>query len=140
MQLVLFCRYTYIIVLVFWENSKELLQKGNKLSRHGAQLMDIAIRVDITEASTDRIVDKEQIGKLIPGTVIQSQRLVTLDPIRANLHQGAILGAAPGPTIEPYHGSLAVRNVIVLEVPEEQVAIVLWNDLDVTAGRGPISR
>jgi hypothetical protein len=26
---------------------------------------------------------------------------------------------------------LSVRDVIVLEVPEEQIAIVLWGDLDV---------
>lgn len=125
---------THIIVFIFGEDGKELLHKANKLSRHGVQLVEIVVGVDITVASANRVVDKEQIGEFVPSAIVEGQCLVTLDSVRTNLHQGAIFGAAARSTIQPYNGSLAVRNVVVLEVPEEQVAMNVWGDLDVTAG------
>lgn len=94
--------------------------------------MNVAIRVDITEACADRIIDKEQICKFIPGTVVQGQGVVLCNSVRPNLHQGAILGTTSWPTVEPYDSSLPVRNVVVLKVPEKQVAIGFRSDLDVT--------
>jgi hypothetical protein len=56
----------------------------------------------------------------------------------ANLHQCSILGRATWSSIKPDDSTLSVRNMPVLEMPEEDVAIVLGGDFNVTAR--PISR
>jgi hypothetical protein len=58
--------------------------------------------------------------------------LVILESVRSNLHQCAIHGAASGSSIQPNNSALTVRDVAVLEVPEEQVTVGLGADFDMT--------
>lgn len=93
--------------------------------------MEIAIGVDIAESGTNRLVNEEQICKLIPAARVILERLVILESVRPNLHQRAIHRAASGSSIQPNNGPLAVRDVAVLEVPEEQVTVGLRVDFNV---------
>ena len=110
---------TYIIMLVLGEQSEPPLQESDKVGRHIGQLVDVCVGVDITEASTDGVVDKQDIGELVPGTIVVYQSVLVLQPVGANFHQCAILGTATGTTVQPDDGSLFVGDMFVLEVPEE---------------------
>jgi len=120
-------------LVVFRENLKEFLEELDELFCHCVQLVNVAVRVDVAEARAHGVVDEEQIGKLVPRAIVQSQRILVLDSVRANLHQGAIFGAAAGASVDPDHGPLSVRDVLVLEVPEEKVSVVLGRHFDVSA-------
>jgi hypothetical protein len=48
--------------------------------------MEIAIGVDIAESGANRLVNEEQVGKLIPAARVILERLVILKSIRPNLH------------------------------------------------------
>jgi hypothetical protein len=122
---------TYIIVLILWKQGIPLLQKYDELLSHVVQLVDIGIRIDVAVTGADGIVDEQDVGELIPGALVVHQRLVVLQSVGANLHQGAVLGAASRPAIQPDDCPLLVRNVFVLEVPEEEVTVVFGGDLDV---------
>ena len=123
---------TYIILLVLGENSKILFQKRHKLIRHLSQFRHVAIRADEAVSRPDRVVDEEEVRKLAPRALVVGERQVVVDAVRADLHQGAVLGTAAGPAVEPDDGSLFVGDVLVLEVPEEEVAVGLGCDFDVS--------
>jgi hypothetical protein len=123
---------THIVMLVFRKQGKELVQELDKLVCHLVQLVDIAVCVDEAEASTDRIVDEKKVRKFVPGAVIVDEVAVVEQAIWSNLHQRAIFGATAGPAVKPNNGALLVCDVLVLEVPEEEVAIVLGRDGDVS--------
>lgn len=108
--------------------------------------MKIAVGVRIAESRTDRLVDEEQIGKLVPRAIVHLQRLIVLEAVWPNFHQRAVHRTAPGSTIQPEHGPLFIRNVTVLIMPEEQVTVRVRVDLDVpvrhfglAAGPSPFS-
>lgn len=122
-------------MFVFREQGKPFLQEDNELVRHLIQLVKIAIRVDVAEARTDWIVDEHNICEFIPGSVVVLQCVVVLQAIRADFHQGAILGTTAGAAIQPDDRPLLIRDVLVLEVPEEHVAIVFGGDLDMPNDR-----
>lgn len=113
------CCGTYIVMLVLGEQSKPPLQKGNKVGSHLGQLVDVGVGVDITEASTDRVVDKQDVGELVPRSIVVYQSVLVLQSVGTNLHQCTILGTATGTTVQPDNGSLFVGYMFVLEVPEE---------------------
>jgi hypothetical protein len=94
--------------------------------------MEIAIGVCVAEPGTDRVIDEEQVGKLIPPALVVLQRMVVLEPIRPNFHQCTIHGATSWATIQPNDSALPVRDVTILEMPEEQVAVGVGIDLDVS--------
>jgi hypothetical protein len=123
---------TNIISFVLREDFKELLQKHHEGIRHLIELVEIAIRVGVAESCADRLVHEEQVRKLVPRAVVVAQCLVILEPVGAHLHQGAVHRAAAGPAVEPYHQPLPVGDVPVVEEPEEEMAIMLVVDLDVT--------
>ena len=122
---------TYIVVAIFGEYVKPLLQKGDHLLRHLVQIMDQRIPIHIAEARPHRIVHKQHVGELIPPPLLHPQRPILIDSIRPNLHQRPVHRAAPGPAVEPDHRPLLVRDVPVLEEPEEEIPVVLGRDLDV---------
>jgi hypothetical protein len=97
--------------------------------------MDVIVRIDVAEPGANWVIDKKKVRKFVPGTVVKRQRVFVLDTIRAYLHQCTILGAAPGAAVEPDDGSLSVRDMLIFEMPEEEIAIVLRGDLDVTVSK-----
>lgn len=113
-----------------WEQGEELFKKLNELVGHFVEFMNEAIGIHKAEASSNWIIDKEKVGKLVPGAIVEDQVLV-LDSIGANLHHRAVLGTATRPTIYPDDGTLLVGDMLVLEVPEEEVSVVFGCDLDV---------
>jgi hypothetical protein len=102
------------------------------VGRHFIQLVQVAIGVGITEPSADRLINKQQVGELIPRTLVVFQCLFVFESVGANLHQRTIHRAASGPTIQPNDGSLPIRNMLVLEVPEEEVAVARGVYFDVS--------
>lgn len=127
-------------MFVLGEHAKELLEEGHELLGHGIELMDVAVGVDIAEASTNGVVDEEEVGELVPGPLVGHELAVFDNSIRADLHESAVLGTAAGAAIEPNDGSLPIGDVVVLEMPEEQVAVGLWCDFDVAIGKTRVSR
>jgi hypothetical protein len=122
---------THIVVFILWKQSIPLLQECDELISHVVQFVEIRVRIDVAKAGADGVVDEQDVGELVPGALIVDQRLVVLQPVGANLHQGAVLGAATWSAIQPDDCPLLVRNVFVLEVPKEEVAVVFGGDLDV---------
>lgn len=122
-------------MFILGEQIVPLLQEGDELGGHVVQLAQVGVGVDIAEAGANGVVDKEDIGKLVPGAVVVHERLVVLEAEGPDLHQGAVFGAASGPAVQPDDSALLIRNVFVLEVPEEDVSIVFGGDLDVS-GQG----
>ena len=120
----------YIIVFVFWEDGKPFLEEDDELIRHLVQLVEITVGVDIAEAGANGVVHKHDVGELVPRTIVVFQRLVVLEPVGADFHQGAIHRAAPGTTIQPDDRPLFVRDVLVLEMPKEEVAVMCGCDFD----------
>jgi hypothetical protein len=64
--------------------------------------------------------------------------VIVLEPVRPNLHHRPILRAASWAAVQPYNSPLAVRNMLVLEMPEEQVSVVFGCDFDVAIAQGKI--
>jgi hypothetical protein len=124
---------THIIVGVFGEESKELFQKLDHLIRGFLDLMNITVRINIAEASSHGLIDKEQIRKFRPRAVVVRQIAFWRDPVGTNLHHCAIHRTASRTSIEPQDCALLVCNVAVLVVPEEEVAVVFGRDLDMSA-------
>lgn len=122
-------------MLVLREQGVPLLQEDDELLGHLVQLAHVGVRVGVAEAGADGVVDEQDVGELVPGALVVHQGLVVLQPVGADLHQGAVLGAAAGPAVQPYHRALLIRDVFVLEVPKEEVAIVFGGDLDVSLAR-----
>jgi hypothetical protein len=106
-------------VFILWEQSIPLLQKDDELVRHLVQLAHKGVGIDVAEAGADGVVDEQNVGKLVPSAIVVDQRLVVLQSVGANLHQGAVLGAASRPAVQPDDCPLLVRNVFVLEMPKE---------------------
>ncbi len=98
---------------------------------HLVELVEIAVGVGVAEARTDGVVDKHDVGELIPRAIVVDQRVLVLEPVGPNFHQGAILGAAPRAAVEPDDRPLPVGDVFVLEVPEEEVTVCFGGDFDV---------
>ena len=114
---------------MLWEDGEPLLQEGGHLDRHLVQIMNVRVRVHITEAGSDRVIDEKQVRKLIPATIVHGQCPIFLHSIRSNLHHRAVHATATRASIQPDNGSLAVRDVSVLVEPEEHVAVVFRCDL-----------
>lgn len=123
---------TNVIAFIFGEQLKELLHEDDELSSHLIQLMEIAIGIHVTKASTDGIIDEQEIRELIPPARVVFQRVVILKTVGSNFHQRAVHRAASWATIQPDYGPLSVRDMAVLEVPEEQIAVRFGVDFDVT--------
>ena len=114
---------------MLWEDGKPLLQEGGHLDRHLIQIMNIRVRVHITEAGSDRVVDEQQVRKLVPATIVHCQFSIFRHSVRSNLHHRAIHATATRPSIQPDNGPLAVGNVSILVEPEEHVAVMFRRDL-----------
>ena len=99
---------------------------------HLIKFVQVAVGIDVAEASSNRLVNKKQISEFIPRSVVVFQIASFSDSIRSDLHERAIKGATSRPAVQPNDGSLLVRDVSVLVVPEEQVSVVLWIDFDVS--------
>jgi hypothetical protein len=93
--------------------------------------MEVAIGIDVAEACPDGIVNEQKVRIFIPRSFIESQSAVLVDTVWSNFHKGAILRTTSGTSVDPYNGALLVRYVLVLEVPEKEVAVVLFGDFDV---------
>lgn len=82
---------TCIVKCVFWENLKPLLKKLDKLLGHFLEFRHVAVCVDIAEACTHRVVNKQQVGKFVPRAVVVDEVLLVVYSVGANLHQCAVL-------------------------------------------------
>jgi hypothetical protein len=118
---------------ILGEQREPLGQERNELVRHLLQLGDEGVGRDVAVARADGVVDKQQVRKLVPRAVDHLQLAALADAVRANLHQRAVLTAAARPAVEPYDGTRLVRDVAVLKVPEEEVAVLIGRDFDVAA-------
>lgn len=114
---------TYIIAIILGEKGEPLLQKDDEMVCHLIEFSKVAVGVDIAETCSDRLVHKEQVGKLVPRAVVVYQIPSFLDPVGTDLHQCAVHTAASGPAVDPYNSPLSVSDVTVLVMPKEQVAI-----------------
>ena len=102
--------------------------------------MQETVGVDVAEPRPHRLIDEEEVCKLMPRSVVVAQRVVIAQPVRPHLHQGSVHGAAAGAAIEPDHGTLAVRNVTILKMPEEEMAVVLGVYFYVPVARVRVTR
>ena len=93
--------WAYVVVAVFWEEDVELFQELHHLVRSVFQLVDIAVSVDVAEASSYWLIDKEQVRELGPGPVVVGQISVWLDSVRPNLHHGAIHRTTSRTSVQP---------------------------------------
>lgn len=92
---------THVILAVFGEYGVELFEELNHLVGSIVQLVEVTIRIDVTEAGSDRLVDKEQVRELCPGAVVVCQSTVRLDSVRTNLHHSTVHGTTARASIEP---------------------------------------
>lgn len=125
---------TYVVTFILRKQLKERGQEGDEMGGHLVQLVEIGVGVDIAETGPDGLIDKQQVGELVPRTVVVRQGLVVLQSIRANLHQRAIHRATPRASIQPDDGALTIGDMTVLEMPEEKVPVVLRIYLNVPSG------
>jgi hypothetical protein len=86
-------------VLVLWKQSIPLLHKDHELLGHIIQLAEVGVGIDVAVPGADGIVDKQDVGELVPCAIIVHKRLVVLQAIGADLHQGAIFRAASRPAV-----------------------------------------
>lgn len=122
---------TYVVMLVLGEHGEPLPEELDKLLGHLVELVQVCIGVDITETGSNGVVDEEQVRELVPGAVIVGEGVLILDSVGANLHQGTVFGTAAGAAVQPDDGALPVCDVLVLEVPEEEVSVVFGGDFNV---------
>lgn len=102
------------------------------MRRHFVQLVEIAVGIHVAETRPDGLVDEKQIGELIPRAWVVLQGVIVLESVRANLHQRSIHRATARPSIQPNDGALSVRDMPILIMPKEEVAIAYGVHLDVT--------
>jgi len=107
-------RTTYVIIFIFRKDCEPFFQEEDELVFHFIKLVNVAVRVHVAKTGADRIIHEEQVGKLIPRTVVVLKFPAWSHPIRAYFHERTIHGAASWTTVHPYHGPLLVRNVTVL--------------------------
>jgi hypothetical protein len=93
--------HTHVIICIFGEHDVELFQELDHLVGSIAQLVKVAIRIDVAEASSHRLVNKEQVRKLGPGTIVVCQIAIFQDSVGANLHQGTVHRTTSGASVEP---------------------------------------
>lgn len=124
-----------MVTLVFGEQAVPFLEEYDELGGHLVEFMDIAVSVDVAEASADGVINEKQICELVPAAIVVLQGVGIFQAIGTYLHHGAVFGTAARSSIEPDNGALSVGDVLVLEVPEEHVSVVLGSDLDVTSCR-----
>lgn len=119
-------------MLIFWEQSEPLLQEFDEIVGHLWHLMQITIPVHVAVTRSNRVIHKHDIRKLAPRALIVFQRGFrrVFDPERPYFHQSTIFRTASWSPVEPDHGTLPVRDMLILKVPKEQIAVVLWCDFD----------
>ena len=88
-------------MLVLREQSEPFLEEDDHVLCHLVQLAQIAVCVHITKAGPYRLVDEEQVCKLVPRPVVVFQVPVLCYSVGANFHHGAVHGGAAGPAVEP---------------------------------------
>lgn len=123
---------THVVVAVFWKDGVELLQELHHLVGSIAQLMNVAIGVDIAEAGAHRLINKEQVRKFGPRTVVVCQSAIGLDSVGADLHHGTIHRTTSRASVEPQYCALLVCDMTILVVPEEEVPVVFGCDFHMT--------
>lgn len=121
---------TNIICFVMRKDLEEFLEEYDDIVCHGPQFVNITVSVDVAVAHTDRVVDEEEVGIFIPAAVGVYESVVVFQSIGADLHQSAILGTTARTSIEPNDSSLSIGDMSILEVPEEEVSIVLGGNFD----------
>jgi hypothetical protein len=94
--------------------------------------VEVRVRVDIAETRANGVVHEEEIRELVPGTIVVDE-VLSIDAVGADLHESAILRTAARAAVEPDDCPLAVGDVLVLKVPEEEISIVFCVDFDVSA-------
>jgi hypothetical protein len=114
------------------KQGKPLLKKSDKLVCHVIELGNISIGVDVAEAGANRVIDEEKVREFVPGAIVILEMVTVFQPIWTNFHHGTVLGTAAWTTIKPDDGSLPIGDVLILEMPEEKIAIVFWGDFDVS--------
>lgn len=67
---------TYIVVFILGEQLEPLLQESNKLVSHNVEFAYISVGVDIAEPRADRVIDEEDIGELVPCSLVVHQRVL----------------------------------------------------------------
>ena len=129
----------YIILFVLGEDGEPFLEESDELLGHFVELGNIRIGINIAEPGTDGVVNKEQVRKLMPRSIVHCQSLVVFQAVWPDLHQAAILGATPWASIKPDDCPLSISDVLVLVVPEEKVSVMLRRDFDVSIQGGRVS-
>lgn len=114
----------YIIPFIFWEQLEPLFEESNELGGHLIQLVEVTIRINVTESGSDWLIDEEHIGEFIPRSFVVLQRIIVLESIRSHLHQCAVHGAASRSTVQPDDSPLAVGDMTILKMPEKEIAVV----------------
>lgn len=123
-------------MLILREERKPFFEEGDKLVGHFIQLRDVLVGVDVTETSANRIIDEQKIGKLVPRSIVVFEIVLIFQAIGSDLHQGTILRTAAGAAIQPDDRPLSIGNMLILKVPEEEVSIRFWGDLNMSTERG----
>jgi len=90
---------THIVMLIFWKEAEPFLQKDDHVVSHLIKITEIAIRIDIAETSAHGLIDKEEVRKLIPRTVVVLQVATFLHSVWSHLHHRAVHRGAAGPTV-----------------------------------------
>lgn len=116
-------RSTHVVMFVFGKQGKEALKENNELASHLIKLMDVFVGVGKAVAGSDRVIHEQEVGEFVPGAIVVGQGILVLETVGADLHEHAVFGTAAGASIEPDDGALAVRDVLVLDVPEEEVGV-----------------
>lgn len=91
----------YIIIFILREQGEELFEEDDHVVGHLVEFAEVAVRVDVAEASAYRLVYEEQVGKLVPRAVVVLQVATLADSVGADLHQGAVHGGAAGAAVQP---------------------------------------
>ncbi len=111
---------------------KELFQKDHKFVGHLVELVQVAVRIDVAKPGPHGLIDEQQIGKLIPGSVVVAKRMVIFESIWTDLHQRPVHGTASRSTVQPDDRALTVGDVSILIVPEEEMTVMFGIHLDMT--------
>lgn len=94
--------------------------------------MQIGIGIHVAESRAHRLVHKQQVRKLIPCPRVFNECIRVFDSVRAHLHQCAVHAAATRPAIEPDDCPGPLSDMLIREVPKEEIAVVCRVDGDVS--------
>lgn len=100
---------------------------------HLLKFMDVTVGIDGAETRTDGVIDKKKVGEFVPRAIVVYQIVLIRKSIRTDFHHGTIFRTATWSTIDPNNGSLFIGNVLVFEMPEEQISMRFRGNFNMAA-------